>query len=148
MVESATVFAQNAKDAGITVNVKNVDSAVFYGDQYLKWVFATDFWGGRNYLAQVAVGSLPNSAFNETHWNNARFNSLYEQALGAVDEAARCELIREMQQLEYDEGGHILWGFKNLVDAHGANVVGLETDRGTLNLNKYGNGFRTIAFAS
>jgi peptide/nickel transport system substrate-binding protein len=148
MVEGAQVFAENAREAGVTVNVKNVDSGVFYGDQYLQWTFATDFWGGRNYLAQVAVGSLPNSAFNETHWNNDRFNSLYEEALGTVDEAARCELIREMQQLEYDEGGHILWGFKNLVDGHSAEVVGLKPDRGTLNLNKYGNGFRTIAFAS
>jgi peptide/nickel transport system substrate-binding protein len=148
MVEGAQVFAENAREAGVTVNVKNVDSGVFYGDQYLQWTFATDFWGGRNYLAQVAVGSLPNSAFNETHWNHPRFNSLYEQALGTVDEAARCELIREMQQLEYDEGGHILWGFKNLVDGHSREVVGLKPDRGTLNLNKYGNGFRTIAFAS
>lgn len=146
MVEGAQVFAQNAKDAGITVNVKNVDSAVFYGDQYLQWTFATDFWGGRNYLAQVAVGSLPNSAFNETHWNHPRFISLYEQALAAVDEALRCELIREMQQLEYDEGGHIIWGFKNLIDAHSTTVGGLKPDKGTLNLNKYGNGFRTIFF--
>jgi peptide/nickel transport system substrate-binding protein len=147
MVEGAQVFAENAKAAGITVNVKNVDSGVFYGDQYLSWTFATDFWGTRNYLAQVAVGSLPNSAFNETHWNHPEFNKLYEEALAAVDEAARCELIREMQQLEYDEGGHILWGFKNLIDAHSAEVSGLKPDRGTLNLNKYGNGFRTIFFA-
>jgi len=52
-----------------------------------------------------------------------------------------------MQQIEYDEGGHILWGFKNLIDAHSKEIVGLKPDRGTLNLNKYGNGFRTIGFA-
>jgi peptide/nickel transport system substrate-binding protein len=148
MVEGVQVFAENAREAGVTVNVKNVDGGVFYGDQYLKWTFAADFWGTRNYLAQVAVGSLPNSAFNETHWNHPRFNMLYEDALAALDEAARCEIIREMQQLEYDEGGHILWAFKNLIDAHSTEVQGLVPDRGTLNLNKYGNGFRTIYFAS
>jgi peptide/nickel transport system substrate-binding protein len=146
MVECAQVFAQNAKDAGVKVNVKNVDGGVFYGDQYLQWTFSTDYWGTRNYLAQVGAGSLPSSAFNETHWNHPGFNKLYEQALAAVDEEKRCELIGEMQQIEYDEGGHILWGFKNLIDAHSKSVAGLKPDRGTLNLNKYGNGFRTIYF--
>jgi peptide/nickel transport system substrate-binding protein len=146
MVESAQVFAQNAKGAGIRVNVKNVDGGVFYGDQYLKWTFSSDYWGTRNYLAQVGAGSLPTSAFNETHWNHPRFNRLYQQALAAVDEAKRCEIIREMQQIEYDEGGHILWGFKNLIDAHSKTVAGLKPDKGTLNLNKYGNGFRTLYF--
>lgn len=105
-----------------------------------------DFWGSRNYLAQVALGSLPDSAYNETHWNNDRFNSLYRQALAAVDEDRRCELVREMQQLEYDQGGHVVWAFKNLVDAHSTKIGGLVIDKGTLNFNKYGNGFRTIYF--
>ena len=56
MNEGAQVFAQQAKAAGVTVNVKILDSGAFYGDQYLKWPFSTDFWGSRNYLSQVAAG--------------------------------------------------------------------------------------------
>ena len=59
MVESAKVFAQQAKAAGVTVNVKVLDGGTFYGDQYLKWTFSSDFWGTRSYLAQVAAGSAP-----------------------------------------------------------------------------------------
>lgn len=150
MVEIAQVFARNAKAAGVTVNVKNLDGGTFYGDNYLKWTFATDFWGTRNYLAQVAVGSLKESPYNETNWhfypNYARFVSLYRQALGTVDLKKRCEIIREMQRIEYNEGGHIVAWFKNLVDGYSAKIGGLKLDRGTLNFNKYGNGFRTIYF--
>jgi peptide/nickel transport system substrate-binding protein len=150
MVEGATIFAENAKAGGVTVNVKNVDGGTFYGDQYLKWTFATDYWGTRSYLLQVAAGSLKTSPFDETHWDTyekySRFESLYNQAVGTVDVKKRGAIIRAMQRMEYDDGGHIIWGFKNLTDAYSTKVGGFKADRGTLNLNKYGNGFRTIYF--
>jgi peptide/nickel transport system substrate-binding protein len=146
MVEVAQIFAQNAKAAGVTVNVKVLDGGTFYGDQYIKWTFATDFWGTRNYLAQAALATLPTATYNETHFNNSRYNRLYRQALGTVDVNKRCALIKEMQRIEYDTGGLIIPWFKNQVSAYSAKIGGLKVDRGTLDLNKYGNNFRTIYF--
>lgn len=146
MVGGAQIFAENAKAAGVTINVKQLDSGTFYGDNYLKWTLSSDFWGTRNYLAQVALSNLPDSTYNESHFNNAKYISLYKQAGGIVDLNKRCEVIKEMQKISYDEGGEIIPFFKNLVDAHTTKIGGLKLDRGTLDLNKYGNGFRTIYF--
>ncbi|MDQ3670880.1 MAG: ABC transporter substrate-binding protein [Actinomycetota bacterium] len=150
MVEGATIFAQNAKAGGVNVTVKNVDGGTIYGDQYLKWPFSADYWGTRNYLLQAATGVLKTAPFNETHWdaypNYPRFEKLYREALATVNEKKRAEIIREMQRMEYNDGGLIIWGFKNLTDGHSAKIGGYKVDRGTLNLNKYGNGFRTIYF--
>ena len=66
MVKLASVFATQAKQAGVTVNVKNDPN--YYGDSYLKLAFSVDFWGTRGYLNQVQQGSLPTSPYNETHW--------------------------------------------------------------------------------
>jgi peptide/nickel transport system substrate-binding protein len=146
MVEVAQIFAQNAKAGGVTVNVKVLDGGTFYGDQYLKWTFAVDFWGTRNYLAQAALATLPTATYNETHFNNARYNKLYRQALGTVDLKKRAALIKQMQKIEYDSGGLIIPWFKNQVSGYSAKIGGLKIDRGTLDLNKYGNNFRTIYF--
>lgn len=150
MVEGATIFAQNAKAGGVNVRVRNVDGGTIYGDQYLKWPFSADYWGTRNYLQQVAVGVLKTAPFNETHWDAypgyRKFESLYRQALATVSPGKRADIIREMQRMEYSDGGLIIWGFKNLTDAYSTKVGGFKPDRGTLNLNKYGNGFRTIFF--
>jgi peptide/nickel transport system substrate-binding protein len=150
MVEGATIFAQNAKAGGVNVTVKNVDGGTIYGDQYLQWPFSADYWGTRNYLQQVAAGVLKTAPFNETHWDKysgyRRFESLYRQALATVNQNKRADIIREMQRMEYLDGGLIIWGFKNLTDAYSTKVGGFKVDRGTLNLNKYGNGFRTIYF--
>ena len=59
IVEAAQVFAEQAKGAGVNVKVRKVDSGTFYGDNYLRWPFAQDFWASRVYLSQVAQGDLP-----------------------------------------------------------------------------------------
>ena len=150
MVEGATIFAQNAKAGGVNVTVRNVDGGTIYGDQYLKWPFSADYWGTRNYLLQASTGYLKGSPFNEIHWdaypNYPKFEALYRQALGTVDDKKRAQIIKEMQRMEYNDGGLIIWGFKSLTDGYSQKVSGYKVDRGTLNLNKYGNGFRTIYF--
>jgi peptide/nickel transport system substrate-binding protein len=145
--EGAQVFAQQAKAAGVKINVKELDSGAFYGDQYLKWVLSTDFWGTRNYLSQVSSGSLSTAPFNETHWNNARFVKLYKEALATVNRKKRREIEFEMQKMEYNSGGYLIWGFSSLIDGYGSKVKGLtQGDKGILPLNGFGHGYRTIWF--
>jgi peptide/nickel transport system substrate-binding protein len=150
MNEGAQVFAQQAKSAGVTVNVKILDSGAFYGDQYLKWSFSTDFWGSRNYLSQVAAGSLPSSPYNETHWPDQahqKFLSLYNQARVTADRKKRNSILQDMQKMEYDAGGYIIWGFSTLLDGYATKVKGFKTgDKGVLPLNAFGHGYRTIWF--
>ena len=149
MVDIAKVFAEQAKEAGVTVNVKVLDGATFYGDQYLKWTFSTDFWGTRNYLNQVAAGSLPTSPYNETHWppKDSNFIANYNKALAEPDVEARKPIIHEMMQLEYDQGGYIIPFFGNLVDAYSSKVTGFQDNKSTLNLDTFGRGYREIWFA-
>jgi peptide/nickel transport system substrate-binding protein len=149
MVDSANVFAQQAKAAGVTVNVHNDPN--YYGDQYLKLAFSVDFWGTRNYLPQVANGSIPTAPYNECHWppksgNGSDYLDLYHQALAEVDPTKRADIIHTMQSEEYNYGGYSIPFFNNLVDAYSSKVQGFEQNRGTLNLDSFGHGYRTIYF--
>jgi peptide/nickel transport system substrate-binding protein len=149
MVETATVFANQASAAGVKINVINDPN--YYGNQYLKLAFSVDFWGTRAYLNQVQQGSLPNSPYNETHWppksgTGSNFESLYSQALATTDPAKRIQIEQEMQQIEYNIGGYIIPFFGGLIDAYAANVKGLKPSKGTLNLDSFGHGYRTIWF--
>jgi peptide/nickel transport system substrate-binding protein len=146
MVDVANIFAQQAKGAGVTVNVHNDPN--YYGDAYLKLAFSVDFWGTRNYLPQVANGSIPTAPYNETHWppKDSNFLDLYRQALAEIDKTKRIALKHQMQQLEYDQGGYIIPFFNNLVDAYNTKVSGFKPSKGTLNLDSFGHGFRTIWF--
>jgi peptide/nickel transport system substrate-binding protein len=150
MVSLATVFASQAKAAGVTINVKNDPN--YYGSSYLKLAFSVDFWGTRGYLNQVQQGSLPTSPYNETHWPpksgvGSNFGSLYQQALAATDASKRIQIEHEMQKLEYDNGGYIIPFFGSLIDGYSPKVQGLSPSKGTLNLASFGHGYRTIWFA-
>jgi peptide/nickel transport system substrate-binding protein len=150
MVELATVFQTQAQAAGVTVNVHNDPN--YYGNLYLKLGFSVDFWGTRSYLNQVQQGSLPTSPYNETHWppktgKGSNFESLYNQALAETDVGKRIEIEHEMQMLEYEIGGYIIPFFNDLIDGYANDVQGLKPSKGTLNLDSFGHGYRTIWFA-
>src|SRR6266550_2674198 len=149
MVETATVFANQAQAAGVKINVINDPN--YYGNRYLKLAFSIDFWGTRAYLNQVQQGSLPNAPYNETHrppksGTGSNFESLYNQAVATTDAAKRNQIEHEMQQTEYNIGGYIIPFFGGLIDAYSTRVKGLKPSKGTLNLDSFGHGFRTIWF--
>jgi peptide/nickel transport system substrate-binding protein len=144
--ELAAAFADQAREAGVTVNVRVLDGGTYWGDEYTKRTFATSFWGTRPYLNQVAAGSLQSATYPETHWppEGSNFEELYFQALAETDDDARCEIIQQMQQQEYDEGGNIIAIFNNLIDAHAASVQGFVPRPNVLNLDHFGRGFKNI----
>jgi peptide/nickel transport system substrate-binding protein len=137
VVSAAQVFAKQAEAAGITIKLSKVTVTEFYGNNYLKWVFAQDYWYYNGYLPQVAQATLPNAPFNETHWNDARYNKLYDEALSTVDGTKRTEIAREMQTIEHDEGGYIIPYFPPVIDGYAPNVNGLVESKSGAALNNY-----------
>ncbi|MEZ5124815.1 MAG: ABC transporter substrate-binding protein [Thermoleophilia bacterium] len=129
-VAQAQVFAEQAKGAGVTVKVNKVDSNTFWGDQYLKWPFAQDFWGTRNYLVQAAIGTMPDAVYNETHFSShyPEWLDIVTEAFQTVDDTKRNELIRAAYEMEYNEGGYIIWGFQDIQDAMNEKVRGVVAD--------------------
>lgn len=140
IVEAAQVIAEQAKGAGVTIEVRKVDPGTFYGDNYLKWAFAQDFWVTRSYLSQVAQCTLPDSPFNETHWKDPEFLDLISRARAELDEAKRADLLKQAQAIEHERGGLIVWAFNNQLDAYSTTVGGFEPARSGFPLTNYGFG--------
>jgi peptide/nickel transport system substrate-binding protein len=138
VVDMAQVFAKQASQAGVTVNIRKVTVNDMWGTNYLEWTFAQDFWQFIYYLPQVAMAFLPNSAYNEVHWNDPHYNQLYNEALATVDEAKRTEICHELQQIDYDQGGYIIPLFPPVIDGYAANVQGLVPSKTGLPLNAFG----------
>ncbi len=127
---AANLFREQAKQAG--VDVKVTKKTPFYDDDYLSYPFAQDFWNTRNYIPQAVVGTFPpeqGGTYNETHWDNEQHRDLVNAAAKELDEAKRAELIHQAQEIEYNEGGLIIWGFRQQVDGYAQNVQGLEPSK-------------------
>jgi peptide/nickel transport system substrate-binding protein len=146
VVQAAEVFAQQASSAGVTVNLRKVDTTTFYGANYLKWTFAQDFWATREYLPQVAQGSLPNSPFNETHWADPTFIKLINQARATLDDTKRYQVLHEAEQIEYNSGGYIIPYFTNQVDAYSVKLTGFIPPKSGFPLGNYW--FKNVGFVA
>jgi peptide/nickel transport system substrate-binding protein len=123
-VAMATVLQQQARAAGVTINLKTVDPTTFFGPNYLHWPFSQDFYNYSPYLAQVAQSMLPTSPFNETHWSLPRYISLYKQANATADPATRRQIEHEMQMIDFTEGGYIIPAFIDALDAYSTKITG------------------------
>jgi peptide/nickel transport system substrate-binding protein len=137
VVNMAQVFAQDAAQAGVKVNLNQVTVTDFYGPSYLKWVFAQDYWYYNPYYPQVQQAMLPTSPFNECHFDDPRYNSLYAQALASTDEARRVEIAHEMQMIDWTHGGYIIPFFPPVIDGYAANVGGVVSSRVGISFNQY-----------
>jgi peptide/nickel transport system substrate-binding protein len=127
---AANLFVEQAKLAG--VDVKVTKKTPFYDDDYLSYPFAQDFWNTRNYIAQSVVGTFPpdqGGTYNETHWDNEEHRNLVNAAARELDEGKRNDLLHQAQEIEYEEGGLIIWGFRQQVDGYAAGVQGLEPSK-------------------
>jgi peptide/nickel transport system substrate-binding protein len=129
-VESAQVLAQQAKEAGVTVNLRRTNVSTFFTN-YTKWPFAQDFIAFDPILSLVAQTSIPGAPFNTTHFDDPEFNDLFDQANTTVDESGRCEITTQMQQILFDRGAYIIPAFNKTLDIMSTNVNGFAPDAGT-----------------
>jgi peptide/nickel transport system substrate-binding protein len=138
-VKLAEVFAEQARGAGVTVNLNQINSTEFFGPNYCKWTFAQDWWQYYPYLPRVQWSMLPVSPFNECHVDDPVYNKLYDQAVSTVDLATRTQIIHEMQTREWEglSSGYIIPYFTPMIDAYSKHVHGVTGSRVGLPLGCY-----------
>ena len=126
-VEAATLFAEQAKGAGVTVEVKKEPANAYFDTSllYTKLDFAQSFWTFSSIPIWYEQALLSDAVWNETHWREKQFDQKIRDAQGAPDEETATELWHQIQQTQYDEGGYIVWANQNLVDAASQQVQGI-----------------------
>ncbi len=127
--KAALVFAEQAKQAGVNVTVKQVDTAIFNAPNRATWTFSTGAGVSRPFLLTVQQHDGPRAANNKTHFKDPRFGELITAALAEADLAKRKTLVHEAQRIQHERGGLLIWGFGQTLDAVSTRVGGVTPDR-------------------
>lgn len=122
-VDCALLMAEQAKAAGIDINVVREPNDGYWDNVWIKKPWCHCYWGGRPtadmfYTISLAEGA----AWNDTKWKNPRFNELLPQARAELDESKRAAMYAEMSQLVHDDGGQIVLMFTNYVGAMSSKI--------------------------
>ncbi len=127
MVNAATVFATQAKKAGIQVAIRKQNQTDYFANSYLKVPFSQDYDPTNTYLIGVTQWTAGLGApYNPTFFNDAKYLSLYRQATSTTNKTRQAELIREMAMIDYNTGGNIIPYFFPTIDAHVKKLQGVE----------------------
>lgn len=128
LAESATLFASQVREAGVKVKVVKQESATFWDKTWLKGDLYTTYWGTNDSVVFFASKTMvSDSGQNEAGWKNEEFDAAYKKAMATKDAAARTKVLHELQQIEYDESGYLLWGMADGIDLAGPAVRNLPT---------------------
>lgn len=132
---TATLFKQDARAAGVTVNINQIAPATYYtsAQGFLTRDFSvTSYNTGVNSLATFYLTAMTaNGPYNESHWGTKTAfgskNALLFEALGEVDTAKAADKWHAVQEQESSEGPYIIPANTNWVDAYSPSVRGVQT---------------------
>ncbi|MBS3650710.1 ABC transporter substrate-binding protein [Pseudaminobacter sp. 19-2017] len=115
-VDAAVLISEKAAAAGITITVDRAPNDAYWDNVWLKKPFCASYWGGRAVEDQMfSVAYTKGAAWNESYWDNARFEELLVAARSELDEAKRREMYYEMQKIVSFEGSTIIPMYNNYV---------------------------------
>jgi peptide/nickel transport system substrate-binding protein len=141
-VESVTLLSQQAKAAGLTVNVQTVSTSTYFTSAggYLSRSFGVDtgitvnsqtIWAGFEFLKGCSI--------NETGWPNqpgGGDQALLNKAIGAINPTQAASLWAEVQHQQLSQGGLLIWAWPSWIDAAATHVKGLSAGK-TGPMNNY-----------
>jgi peptide/nickel transport system substrate-binding protein len=127
-VDSATLLKQQAALAGVTINIDTVDPTVFYtaAGGYLSNTFSQDYWTLIPSLTSFYMQALiTHGPYNVTHWGSPSADRVLLDAVGAINASDAQQRWSAVQELQFNEGGYIIWDVEPFIDGYGLSVQGV-----------------------
>ncbi len=115
--KTAQIIASSAREAGIELKLTTMDSGAL-SEMILVYDFDIHIWG---WGADVDPGTILNifttDYANESGFSNERYDELYLAQMQEMDKDKRIEMVKEMQQILYDESPYLIYIYDNYVQA-------------------------------
>lgn len=116
--DGAQLYQEQARGAGINIEVVREPEDGYWSNVWLKKPWCASFWAGRPtedwMFTQVYSAG---ASWNESMWQNERFNKLLVEARSELDETKRRDMYVEMQRILHDEGSAVIPLFGSYVQA-------------------------------
>ena len=123
MLESATAWKQQARKAGVTINLDKSPGDSYWTDKWLKVPACQVTWNGPfEAVASLVLNS--HAKWNETHWRRREWDADFTTARAETDSAKRNEALKQLQEPLWEDGGYILWGFRADINAIASRIHG------------------------
>jgi peptide/nickel transport system substrate-binding protein len=122
-LDCAILYKEHAAKAGITIDIVRQPTDGYWSNVWLKEPWCCCYWNGRATVDWMLSNTYTGDAkWNDTHLKNAKLDKLVVEGRAELDEKKRADIYRECQRILRDEGGTIVYFYKDLVEAAGKKV--------------------------
>lgn len=122
-VNTAKIIAGQLAEAGLKVEVVQQEAEVFAAESWHKAALTTVSWGTNDsvlFFADKVLNSK--SHINETGFQDPAFDTALATAMSAASAEERARALTELQRVQYDRGGYVVWGTADGVDIASSRV--------------------------
>lgn len=144
-IEAATLFKEQASQAGITVNLKRVDASLYFtfDGGLLSRPVGQTFWLTLPSLTVWYLEALWSGApYNETGWGDDQSDALLFDAMGEVDPTSAEDKWRAVSEAQLERGGYVMYTNPDYIDGYHPSVQGLKpSPKGWVNYWKFKEGW-------
>lgn len=132
LVDASELVAEQLGELGVEVTVDRTDPAAFYADfdTLLNTPLQTTYYINRDAAAFIGAFTGSFGYFNISGYNPPGYDDKVHAAQGTVDDAARTKAFDELQQMQYDDGGMILWGYQTVLNLQVSGLDGVAIHQG------------------
>jgi peptide/nickel transport system substrate-binding protein len=127
--EASTLFVEQAKRAGVTVNLNRVPASEIFDPAagYYSYPMAQTYWYTLPSLTSFYMSALHQKApIGETHWGDATTDDVLFEALAAIEPAEAERKWLAVQQLQAERGGYLIFGQQDYIDGYSPRVQGIK----------------------
>ncbi|WP_063746653.1 ABC transporter substrate-binding protein [Catenuloplanes japonicus] len=130
MVTAATLLAEQAKEAGLTLEVRPRAKETYFADILNGGPGLWSYRAGSMPVTQdLALRMVSSAKQNITAWNDPAFDAACTTAQSTTDDTARTGLYHDVQAILHDRGGLLVWGHSDWLIATAQRLHGVEAAR-------------------
>lgn len=124
--DSGQIFQESLSKAGINLDLKRVSGDGYWDNVWLKAPFCAVYWGNRPTIDNQLTSTFKaNTAWNDTHFNNAEFEKLLVGARVELDQGKRAQMYSRCQELISQNSGMVCFALMDYLDAHTTKLQGM-----------------------
>ena len=125
LLAASELLVGQLAEAGVTLTIEEIPPDAFFSDfaRILSTPLQTMYFVNRPPTVHLPSFLGSTATFNPTAFATPEFDEALMAAQSTVDEAARDEHLLRAQEIEWADGGTIMWGYSPLINAYSPNVT-------------------------
>lgn len=123
---TALILAENAKEIGLNVTVRQLEPATFFNDEFTERTFhGGDYYPPSPFFMTSSLLDGPHPGIPTLKWADAEYEALWTKGNASADPAEVTQIVHRLQEILFERGALIIAVFANELGLYRSGLGGI-----------------------